>query len=300
MSMTERKRIMIKNSKVADLALILTAIIWGTGFIGTEVAIETGARTSLIIAMRFLIAGLILGVIYFKDIKQMDKKTFISGIILGVMLFAGFYCQTLGQSQTTVSNSSFLTSTNVVMVPFVVWILTKKLPRVKFFVLAFTTLIGIGILTINVSQGISFNKGDIFVLISAVCFAIHIAYLGTATKGMNTKNLTFLQMAVTGILAFVFMISFDRGAFDVDIVKNVFPATLFLAILCSCVCYYLQTTAQQYTSPSKVAIFLSMEGFFGSLFAVILGYDSLTTNLVIGGIIIISSVILSEVDLVKK
>ena len=67
---------MIKNSKSADIALIITAIIWGTGFIGTEYAIDTGAKTSLIITMRFIFSGLILLGVYFKEVKTIDKKTF--------------------------------------------------------------------------------------------------------------------------------------------------------------------------------------------------------------------------------
>lgn len=287
---------MIKNSKTADIALILTAIIWGTGFIGTEYAIETGAKTSLIIAMRFLFAGIILLFVYIKDVKNIQKKTFKIGVIAGIILYFGFYFQTLGQSNTTVSNSSFLTATNVVMVPFLVWIVTKKPPSKKFFYLAFLALIGIGILTLDVSSGFSFKTGDIMVLCSAFCFAVHIAFLGIFANDLNSKQMTFLQMMTAGVVAVLFLVIFDAKAIDFDIIKSAFLPTLYLATFSSCVCYYLQTTAQQFTTPSKAGIFMSMEGLFGSVFSVMLGIDMLTTNLVIGGTIILSAVILSEVD----
>lgn len=290
---------MIKNSKIADIALIITAIIWGTGFIGTEYAIETGAKTSLIVAMRFLFAGIILFFVYFNDVKKIDKKTLKSGSIAGAMLFLGFYFQTFGQSGTSVSNSSFLTATNVVMVPFLVWFITKKAPKSKIIVLAFTALIGIGVLTLDFTSGLSFNLGDIMVLISAFCFAIHIAYLGIYANNFNSKQMTFLQMIVCGIIALVFMLIFDNSAIDFEIIQAVFLPTLYLATFSSCICYYLQTTAQQITTPSKASLFLSMEGLFGSIFSVMLGIDILTPNLVLGGFIITSSVILSEIDLPK-
>lgn len=169
---------MITNSKVADLALLVTAVIWGTGFIGTEYAIATGASTSLIITMRFLMAGIILGIVYFKQLKTIDKGTLKVGVIAGLMLFAGFYLQTFGQARTTVSNSSFITATNVVMVPFIVWFFTKVKPQTKYFVLGAMALLGSAILTVNLAEGVSFQVGDIFVFASAVCFALHIAYLG--------------------------------------------------------------------------------------------------------------------------
>lgn len=288
------------NSKNADFALILTAVIWGTGFIGTEMAIDTGASASLIIAMRFIIAGLILSCVYFNEIKKINPKTFKTGLIAGTLLFFGFYSQTLGQSMTTVSNSSFITSANVIMIPFIVWIATKKRPNLKFFILAITTMIGIAILTININDGFSLNIGDIFVLFSALCFALHISYLGVFTKDINSKQLTFLQMSVAGILALIFMLVFDRQAIDFDIIAKATPSVTYLAVFSSCICYYIQTTAQKFSVPSKAGIILCMEGFFGSLFAVILGYDALTLNLFFGGIIIITSVIASEIDFKKK
>lgn len=291
---------MIKNSKMADFALMVTAIIWGTGFIGTQFAIDTGAKSSLITAMRFVLAGLILLVVYFKDIKNIDKKTLKVGITAGIILFFGFYIQTLGQTYTTVANSSFLTSTSVVMIPFIMWFATKKKPDTKIFILTFTTLIGIGVLTLDFSQGMSFAIGDVGVLISALCFAFHISYLGLHTKGLNTKQLTFLQMMTAGVVAFIFMLLFDRSAFDISIATKAFVPILYLAIFPSCICYYLQTTAQKYATASKTGIFLSTEGLFGSIFSVIIGFDALTSKLFFGGVIIMASVILSEVDFKRK
>lgn len=290
------KRNMIKNSKTADIALVITAVIWGTGFIGTEYAIDTGAKTSLIITMRFLIAGIILGIVYYKSLKTIDKATLKVGVIAGTMLFAGFYLQTLGQSTTSVSNSSFITATNVVMVPFVVWFIKKEHPLPKYFILGATALLGIGVLTLDLNTGFSLHIGDFSVFLSAICYAIHIAYLGIWGMGKDSKQLTFLQMISNGLLALVFMVLFDREAMDPEIIVAALPSTTYLAVFSSCICYYLQTTAQQYTAPSKTGIILCMEGFFGSVFAVLLGIDALTANLVVGGAIILSSVILSEVD----
>ncbi len=184
---------MIKNEKTADLALVITAIIWGTGFIVAEYAIGIGASSFLIIAMRFLIAGAVLGVISIKSLKNINKKTLTVGCTAGLILFLGFSMQILGQSVTSVSNSSFITATNVVMVPFIVWIFTKKSPKLKYYILGLTALIGAVVLTIKPGVGFAFNSGDILMLIAAISFATHIAYLGAYGGGLDTKQLTFLQ-----------------------------------------------------------------------------------------------------------
>ncbi len=285
-----------KKTKIADIALIITGVVWGTGFIGTEYAIETGATASLIVAMRFTIATIILLLLYRRKLLGVDKKTLIVGSVAGVALFGGFYLQTLGQSMTTVSNSSFLTATNVVMVPFIAWFFTKKAPKLKYVILAFTTFLGAGVLALNIEEGFSFQMGDTLVLASALCFALHIAFLGVYGKDKDAKQMTFLQMASLSVCAILFILLFEPEVANLTIIKKAIPSTTYLAIFSSCLCYYIQTKAQQYTSPSKAAIFLSTEGFFGSVFAVLLGIDMLSINLFLGGGLIIGSVILSEVD----
>ena len=43
-----------------------------------------------------------------------------------------------------------------------------------------------------------------------------------------------------------------------------------------------------------------MEGLFGTLFSIVLGLESLTSSIIIGGLIILLSVILMEVDIPFK
>ncbi len=287
---------MIRNERSADIALIITAIVWGSGFIATEYAIKTGASTLMILSMRFIFASIVLKIVWSKHLKSISKETLKVGCIAGLLLFFGFFLQTFGQSMTSVSNSSFITATNVVMVPFVVWIFTKKSPQLKFFILGFTALLGTSILSVNPAQSTSLNIGDILMLLSALCFAVHIAYLGIYAKNHDSKQLTFLQLSIAGILALICLLAFDTKNIDVNIAIKAIPYTLYLAIFSSCFCYYMQTKAQQYTSPSKAAIILCTEGLFGSIFAVLLGLDTLTASLVIGGSIIFISVITSEID----
>ena len=70
---------------------------------------------------------------FFKSIRRSTKKEIKHGVIAGFMLFLGFMLQTAGMQYTTISNSAFLTTTNVIMVPFLSWFIIKKRPDVKTF-----------------------------------------------------------------------------------------------------------------------------------------------------------------------
>ena len=290
-----------KSQVFADIRLVIVAVIWGSGFIATEYAFDAHMDTSLIMALRFSMAALIL---FFTSIKQLNtitKRELKNGFIAGCILFLGFYLQTKGQYLTTVSNSAFITATNVIMVPFIVWSITKKHPPVKSFILALVTLIGVGILTISPKEGFSsFNFGDLLVFGSAIAFASHIAYLGVAVQDSNPKFITLIQLTTAAILSSVVLVSFDINTLQSVEWKGGLAAVAYLGILCTCLCFFMQTSAQKYTTASKTGIILSLEGFFGTLFSVILALEPLTSKIVLGGIVILSAVILTEVNIKNK
>lgn len=291
-----------RQSVYAGLALLMVAVIWGSGFIATEYAIKAQMSTSLIMTTRFGIAAVIMLPICLKQLPNLSRKGLLQGCIAGVILFMAFYSQTLGQAHTNVSNSAFLTATNVVMVPFIVWAVSKKRPTFKTFVLAATTLVGIGFLTIKPQQGLQLGAGDMITLLCALMFALHIAYLGLFGQDIEARVLTFLQMAVSGCISLVVLLLTGDLSESLVQLQAGWAPTLYLALFSTCLCYFLQTKAQQYISPGKAGIILCCEGLFGSVFSVILGLEPLTASLLIGGLIILTSVILSELDfdLLKK
>ncbi|GMQ57408.1 DMT family transporter [Vallitalea sediminicola] len=282
----------------ADIHLIIVAIIWGSGFIATEYAIKANMNVSLIMASRFSVAALILLFTSIRQLKDIKGRELKHGIIAGCILFVAFYTQTVGQSTTTVSNSAFITATNVIMVPFIVWLITRKRPPLKSFILAIFTLIGVGVLTISPMNGISsFNFGDLMIFVCAIGFALHIAYLEIAVKNSSAKIITFVQITTAAILSIVVLLIFDMDSFASIDLESGLPAVLYLGIFSTCICYFMQTAAQKYTSASKTGIILSMEGFFGTLFSVILSLEPLTVKIIIGGAIILSAVILTEIEI---
>jgi len=279
-----------------DLMLAMVAIIWGTGFIATEYAFDVGMTPALILILRFGVAALLLAIILRKEIRKIPRREWIRGGGAGVLLFLGFFFQTIGQSMTTVSNSAFLTAVNVVLVPFIVWSLTKHKPKTKIFFTAALTFVGIVVLTVNPQESSSLNIGDLYVLICAVMFASHIAYTGIAVEGADPVHITFIQMVVATILSGISISLFGSGDISGMNIGAGLPAVIYLGVFSTCICFFLQTSAQKRTSAGKAGIIMSTESFFGSLFAVLLGMEALSAKIVIGGFIILTAVVLTEAD----
>ncbi len=281
----------LKHKSFGTLALLAVAIIWGSGFIATEVLIDAKWSTSQMMATRFTLASLIMLVVIGRKIKESSKKEIISGSIAGLVLFAAFYSQTYGQSAgASVSFAAFFTATNVVMVPFISWAVNGDKPSIKTILIAILALGGVAVLSIE-GGSFSLGVGDWIILLGSFFFALHISYLEKAGENTNALRVNFYQITTAAVLSIIVML-FDMQTLPGFDFKKGLLAAIYLGAFSTCLCYMLQTKAQQYVSASYAGVILALEGFFGSMFSVVLGLEKLTMTLVIGGSMIILATVL--------
>lgn len=287
------------KSILSDLSLVLTALMWGSGFIAMQIAIDSNMSPSLILSLRFSIASIILYFIFIKKLRNFTKKEIKHGLIAGFWMFSGFFVQTLGLVYTTPANNAFLTTMNVIFVPFIWWIMKKKAPKPKVFISAFISLIGIAILTYSAGDEIIYNIGDLLSLACALLFACHIYYIGTTVNNASHQKFTFIQMVFAAILSLVALFVFDFKAIGAaDYGSGIVPI-IYPGVFSTCLAFLLQIIAQKKTPSTKAAIIMSLEAVFGSIFSVLFGYDILNFSLIIGGFIVMTAVVFMEVSLPK-
>ena len=289
----------MKNMKkvFALPGLILATVLWGFSFVVCKDAVFVISPVYMI-ALRFTLASVIMFPFMFGKIRHMNRKDLKGGILIGIALFVSYLLQTYGVKYTTAGNNAFLTTTYVIIVPFLCWFVTKRRPDIFTFAAAGLTMVGIGFITLH--NGFSINIGDLLTILCGLTFAIHILLLSTYTKEHDVSLMTFLQLATAGVLGWIFAPFMEgklhfQGLDTGDVsVWYVIGVLLFLGIGCSLLCFYLQTMGQKYIRATVASIVLSMEAIFGTTFSVLLGYEKLTVKVVIGFSLILFSVILSE------
>ena len=189
---------------MGELALTITAIIWGSGFVASAIALDHFTPYQ-ILAIRFMIGTIILSVIFHKRLKNINKVTLIQGAIIGVFLYVAFALQTVGLQYTTPSKNAFLTAVNVVIVPFIAFVMYKRKIDMYELIGAVLAMIGVGILSLKLSAEV--NIGDLLTLGCAFGFAFHIFYTAKYVKDSDPVLLTLIQMmtaAVIGIIVVLF------------------------------------------------------------------------------------------------
>jgi len=279
-----------KKMLTADLALLVVAVIWGTGFIVTKNTLS-GITPLYMVAIRFLIATIIITGISLKKIRTIKLVDLKGGLIVGVMLFLAFVTQTIGLQSTTAGKSAFLTGTNVVMVPFIIWFIYKKRPDVYAILAAVLCFIGVGLLTAGAEMS-SLTPGDIWALTCALFFALHIITTSIYSKKIDPTVLTWLQFMVVTILAFISAFIFEGPAYMPA--QSTMVGMLFLGVFSTCIAFFIQTTAQKYTTATHAAIILSLESMFGTVLGIIVLHEPFTMIMALGCSIILIAIITAE------
>lgn len=278
-----------KKSLYADLSLLIVAIIWGSGFVVTKNTLDH-VTPYYLLAYRFIISAILLSVILFRKIRKASIKDIKAGVIIGLFLFAGFATQTVGLQYTEAGKQAFITATNVVMVPFIYWFISKKRPDKFELFAALLCLVGIGILSLN--KNLTMGYGDFLTLLCAILFAFHISSTGYFAKKSDPSVLSVVQLGTAGFLSLIFAILFEGTNFVIQ--SQTIVPILYLAVFSTMLAFLIQTIAQRYTSSTHAAIILSLEAVFGSILAIIFLNEALTIRFFIGCIAILVSVVTSE------
>ncbi|MBN2897584.1 MAG: DMT family transporter [Clostridia bacterium] len=279
-----------KKAVFADVLLILVALIWGGGFVVIKDSLS--AMTPLfLMAIRFDLAAIVLGVIFYRQMKQMTMDDLKPGIAIGLFLFIAFAVQNVGLNETTASANAFLTATNVVFVPFLVWFYRRQAPKLSVFIASGMTLAGVGLMTLN--ENLAMGRGDVLSLIGAFFFAVHIIFVDKYAKERSPMVLTFIQIAAAGI--FMTLSAFIIEPVPEVISSKVWIGLVYQVLLGTVVCYGLQNSAQKHTSSSHTSIILSLEAFFATVMAVIFLKEQLTLPMIAGSFLIFASILLVEI-----
>lgn len=292
----EEKRIRV----LSEGALLLVAIIWGTGFVASQFALDARLSPYAIMLGRFAVGFVAIGVVFGPRIAKKIKPTdWVHGGAVGIFLFLAFLLQIIGLQYSTPANNAFITATNVVMVPFLEWGATKRKPSAVVLLSSVISLLGVAILSADFSSGIRFGIGDLLTLGSAFLFACQIVATEKATRKMDADVLVFVQFAYATVLSFVTFMMFD-GKWAAFASTKGAGALLYLGLFSTCLCYFLQTKAQNKVPSGKAAILLSSEALFGTFFSILLGYDTASIRIGLGGVLVVFAVILAQITPQKQ
>lgn len=283
-----------RRSLIADISLLIVALIWGGGFVAVKDALNS-ITPFYIMALRLTGAAVLLALIFFKTMRNITKEDIICGSIVGIFLFSGFAAQTIGLQYTNPGKQAFLTTVYVVLVPFFAWKVDKKRPDLYSLFSTLLALIGIGFLNIGDGLSLNMNIGDWLTLLCAFLFAAHIISVGYYAKKVNPIILSVIQMLFAGLVSLVCALIFEPKFAGIN--RGASFSIFYLIVFSTMFAFLVQNVAQKYTHPNHVGIILCLESVFGAILSVLILKEVFTVNMVIGCVIIFIAIIISETKL---
>jgi drug/metabolite transporter (DMT)-like permease len=284
---TEKKRVV-----TASISLALVALAWGTSYAITKDALNTIKPFSLM-TLRFGLSTILLSIIYMSRLKNAKKKDLLRGMVIGIFMFLAFVSLITGIRFTTASKQSFIVGAYVLIVPLLAWAVNKRKPTSSAIAGAVLATVGIGLLTIDSS--LKFNIGDIISILCSLFFACHMITIEKYSKDSDPIVLTIVQFAVTSVLFIILTGIFE--SFDFSAAKKMYGSIAYLVIVTTVIAFVVQNVAQKYISSTSTAIILTLESAFGSIFAIYLLNETMTSQMVIGCVLIFLGIIIQQIKL---
>lgn len=274
--------------KAPTLSLLAVTAVWGSTFVVVKDAVERMPVTDFL-TWRFALAALAMLLLRPRSVASLGSQGRRAGMLLGLALGAGYLLQTLGLQTTGAAVSGFITGMFVVLTPLGAAVLLRQTPSRSAWVAVTLATVGLGLLSL---QGLAVGRGELLTLGCAVAFALHIVGLGRWASSYNVFGLAVAQLLTVATMCAVVAVP---GGLAVPPDAAVWGALLLTALAATAVAFVVQTWAQSHLPPTRAAVIMTMEPVFAGLFAVSAGGEHLRLRTLLGALIVLAAMVLTEV-----
>lgn len=272
--------------------LLLTTLIWGSTFSVTKSSLAQ-VSPLYFLAWRFSFASIGLLFLNLGKIKTLSRHEARGGIISGISMAIGYVAQTVGMVYSSAAKAGFITGLSVILVPLIGAVFFRRRPHFSLYLFAPIAALGLAFLSLDFHRGLALNRGDLFLLICAIAFAVNILNLGKYAPRSRVLMLTFIQVTFTGIICWLAALLLEEPS---TFSGSVWAGLVYLALVGTILTTAGQTWGQQSVSPEKAALIFTLEPVFAALFAFVLLGERLPPKGWLGSLLIMIGIVGAELS----
>jgi drug/metabolite transporter (DMT)-like permease len=282
--------------------LVCATLFWAGNFTIGKFAFLENIPPNTLAFLRWCLVWIILFPFTYKEVLKLKdniKQNLSLFSILGftsVCIFTSFTYNALNYTQ--VINASLFNTAIPVTIILVCFLL--KIEKTNIFQISGLLISVLGILAIitrldlNILLSLNFNKGDLFMIGAIIAWGIYSAYLRKQT--FNVSLLALVHIICTFGLIFLlplFILDVVQGK-TIEISSNLFYILIYIAIFPSIGSYYCWAGAVSIIGANRAGIFLSLIPLFSTIFAILFFNEKFLFFHLIGSILIILGLFLSN------
>ena len=292
-----------KQSLSGIFMLTLCAFIWGTAFIAQSLGGEYAEPLTFNCARSVLATIFLSGCCLLFDKMKGKRPTLLGsddplykkrlikgGITCGLFLSLACFFQQVGIMYTTVGKSGFITALYIVLVPVLSYIVYRR--SVTLLQGVSVAIASVGMYFICINEGFSINKGDLYTLICAFCFAAQIICVENIIKSLDGVRLSLIQFITCTIVNGVLMFIFETPSLTSIIVG--WAPVAYAGIMSSGVAYTLQIVGQKHVSSVVACMIMSLESAFALVSGWLILGQAMSTREIFGCCLVFAAIMLAQ------
>lgn len=292
------------SKKTATVIAVFITAAWGSSFILMKNVADSVSALAFL-TLRFGVAAVLLALLFCKQLRRFDKKTVFRSFVLGAFLAGYMIFQIIGLRYTSASNSAFLTSLSVLIVPFLSALLLRKMPGKSNWTGVALAVLGLVFIT-GIYKGLTaLTIGDLYTLACAVCVAAHIVVADRFLKESDSLLLGIGQIFAAALLSLLAWCIQTPATFTtVDYTADLIVAVLLTSVFCTCFAFTGQIIVQKQLPPARLAVIFTLEPVFAYFYALVIPLPGVSEPLIpakgLGCLLVVGGMMISETGLVDK
>ena len=280
----------------ANFLLLLTAAIWGSAFVAQRMGMDhVGPFTFN--GVRFALGAMILLPLTKWRIsdsngeKQVSRIIIWGGALAGMVMFGGATLQQIGLVYTTAGKAAFITGLYVIIVPLLGLFWGDK-PGWGGWI--GVTLAAVGLYFLSITESFTFAPGDLWVLIGAFFWAVHVLILSRFAPDVHRITIACVQAIVCSVLSLLVAVFAEPITFSG--LRYAAIPILYGGVMSVGIAYTMQVVAQKDASPVHAAIILSLEGFFAAIAGWFILEEVLTLRAIMGCALMLTGMLIAQLQ----
>ena len=295
----------MSDKNKGNLILLLTAVLWGTGFISQKLG-NMVMPPMTFNAVRQLMAALVLTPIAMRGLRtsgylslksstqaQIDyrkKRLLKAGVFCGLFMLIGTATQQIGLLTVSAGKSGFISSIYIVFTPLFSVFVGSRAKRRTVLCIALA-MVGFAVMSLKGGLG-GATAGDWLTLVSAAGFAAQIVAVNCFVDKDNAVLISQAQFFFCGAAGLVIAL-IAEGPTLAAVFAGV-PVLLYQTFVPTAGGYTLQIIGQKYTDSSTAALIMSLEAVFAMIFGAIFLHELMSVREIAGAAIIFAATILGQ------
>ena len=276
------------------ILLLLSSIIWGSAYISMDIAFSQGIGIFSLLSIRFIIGGIILSFFSWKKIRKATKKEFVISFKSALLLFLMFLTMSLSLRYNSPSRSGSIFSVYLIFI----LILNNFLGNIKVNLIniSYSLILMVSIFYLNKSNvnNSIIGVGDLYSIVSGLCFAFLIMYLEMYSSEVHSLTLSTFQMLICGLISIIFIPIFKEKMFIIS--KPILLNLIYISIIVTCLAYYFQNLAMNWVTSDIAATIMALQSLFTVVISLFFYKQSLNKNIVIGLFLMVLGIILMYIS----